>query len=198
LGPREHSGNAVEVAQRYVVYNASMPDSQPQRRRFRFSLRTFLLAFTAIALWLGWNAHLVQRRKDFIASLPWPYVATPHPQRDAPQPIAYAYQLQAKFEAVFLFIRQLDPPPSERTWAPTAPHKTRDATASDVPWIRRLLGDTPYCLIAYHPGPPIDRASSLFPEATVMVADEPWRWPGIKVSRNGFGRWIYAYADRKD
>jgi hypothetical protein len=172
----------------------------PQRRRwFRFSLRTFLLVFTAVAVWLGWNVYVVRQRREFIATLPWPYVATAYPERNVkPGPVLSAYQLQGKFEAVLIFIRQLDPPPSERTWAPTAPHETRDATASDVSWIRRLLGDTPYCLIAYYPGPSIDRASALFPEATIMVADEPWPWPGIKVSRIAGGRWRYDYTARRE
>ena len=36
---------------------------RPKRRLFRFSLRTFLVLFTAFAIWLGWNVHQVQRRK---------------------------------------------------------------------------------------------------------------------------------------
>jgi hypothetical protein len=187
------SGKAVAIAKCCVGYNAAMPSAQPQRRRwFRFSLRTFLVAFTAVAVWLGW-------RKDFIASLPWPYVARAYPEREArPPSVVSAYQLQAKFEAVLIFIRQLDPPPSERTWAPTAPHATREPTASGVPWIRRLLGDTPYYLIAYYPGPSMDRASALFPEATILVADKPWPWPGIKVSEKAVWGWTYEYADRLD
>jgi hypothetical protein len=148
-----------------------------------------------VAVWLGWNVHLVQRRRDFIAALPWPYVATAYPEPNAKLgPVFNAYQLQAKLEAVSIFLRQLNPPPSERTWAPTAPHKTREPTASGVSWIRRLLGDKPYSLIAYYPGPSMERASALLPEATIMVADDPWPWSEIKVSRNAGGRWTYRYA----
>ena len=32
------------------------------RRRFSFSLRTLLILFTVLAVWLGWNAHFVQQR----------------------------------------------------------------------------------------------------------------------------------------
>lgn len=185
-------------------YNAAMTDApSPQRRRryLRFSLRTFIAAFTVVAVWLGWNVFVVKQRREFIASLPWPYVAAAYPDLDAKPPFV-PYQRQAiafpEFDAILIFIRQLNPPPSERTWAPTASHETREPAASGVPWIRRLLGDTPYHVIAYYPGPSMDRASSLFPEAKIMVADEPWPWPGIKVSRNAVGRWSYQYAWSKD
>ena len=43
----------------------------PKRRWFRFSLKWLLIAVTAIALWLGWNAYCVHQRAivgDFITS----------------------------------------------------------------------------------------------------------------------------------
>jgi hypothetical protein len=48
-----------------------MPDA-PKLRRFRFGLRTFFIALTAMALWLGWNAYQVQQRgrmEQYVESL---------------------------------------------------------------------------------------------------------------------------------
>jgi len=36
----------------------------PKGQWFRFSLRTLFILFTAVAIWLGWNAFLVQRRAE--------------------------------------------------------------------------------------------------------------------------------------
>jgi hypothetical protein len=34
------------------------------KSRFRFTLRAFLLVIAAVALWLGWNAHQVNKRRE--------------------------------------------------------------------------------------------------------------------------------------
>jgi hypothetical protein len=42
----------------------------PKKRRwFRFSLRTMFVAFTLVAVWLGWNVHIVRQRKAKLAEL---------------------------------------------------------------------------------------------------------------------------------
>ena len=41
----------------------------PARRRwFRFSLRGLLVALTVVAVWLGWNVHVVRQRKAALAA----------------------------------------------------------------------------------------------------------------------------------
>jgi hypothetical protein len=39
------------------------------RRWPRFSLRMMFVAFTVVAVWLGWNVHVVQQRKAKLAEL---------------------------------------------------------------------------------------------------------------------------------
>src|SRR5262245_40780517 len=41
----------------------------PDRRRFRFSLRTMFVALTVVAVWLGWNVSLVRQRRELLAEL---------------------------------------------------------------------------------------------------------------------------------
>ena len=38
----------------------------PKRRWFRFSLRTLFVVVTVLCLWLGWNVHQVQQRKEWL------------------------------------------------------------------------------------------------------------------------------------
>ena len=35
----------------------------PNRRWLRFSLRTMFVAFTVVAIWLGWNVQIMQQRR---------------------------------------------------------------------------------------------------------------------------------------
>ena len=41
----------------------------PKRRWFRFSLRTMFVAHTVVAVWLGWNGHVVQQRREMRKTL---------------------------------------------------------------------------------------------------------------------------------
>jgi hypothetical protein len=44
-------------------------DGPPTRRRwFQFGVGTMLLLVTAFALWLAWEKHCIQERRDFLAS----------------------------------------------------------------------------------------------------------------------------------
>jgi len=40
-------------------------DEAPKRRRFRFSLRTLFIATTLLAIWFGWQVHIVRERQDW-------------------------------------------------------------------------------------------------------------------------------------
>jgi hypothetical protein len=40
--------------------------SQLHGRRFRYSLRTFLIIITLFCVWLGWNAHQVRERQRML------------------------------------------------------------------------------------------------------------------------------------
>jgi hypothetical protein len=39
---------------------------KPSRRVFQFSLRTFLVLFTALAIWLGWQANRLRRQAEAV------------------------------------------------------------------------------------------------------------------------------------
>jgi hypothetical protein len=144
----------------------------PNRRWFRFSLRTFLVAFTAVAVWLGWNVHLVQRRKDFIASLQAPYVAIANPE---PSLDPLLHQQMQKVRAILaghrVFANRQRINRRLLGWH-SLPYETREPQSPTLPWIRRLLGDESYWVVSYVYGPPTDRACELFPEATVMGATD--------------------------
>ncbi len=43
--------------------------SRPKRRRFRYSLRTFLIVVTAICLWLGWKIRAAREQQRTIAAI---------------------------------------------------------------------------------------------------------------------------------
>ena len=45
-----------------------MTDSPTRRRCIRFSLRGLLIVVTLVAVWLGWNVHVIRQRK---AALAW-------------------------------------------------------------------------------------------------------------------------------
>lgn len=134
------------------------------RRGLRFSLRTLLVAFTAVAVWLGLNVRLVQRRRDFIASLPAPASARKYwgEVSAAEKPFLMADDISAVFRLPHLGYD-------------TVPYTVHEPTASgELSWIRRQLGDQSYCQITYYPGPSAEAARQLFPEARIMVADDPW------------------------
>ena len=45
----------------------------PETSRLKFGLRTLFIAFTVIAVWLGWNVHHVRQRwrmEQYVSSLP--------------------------------------------------------------------------------------------------------------------------------
>jgi hypothetical protein len=43
----------------------------PHRRAVRVGLLTFLLAFSIVAIWLGWNANIVRQRRAMVAEEQW-------------------------------------------------------------------------------------------------------------------------------
>ena len=38
----------------------------PARRRFQFRLRTVFVVVTLLAVWMGWQAHIVRHRKEML------------------------------------------------------------------------------------------------------------------------------------
>jgi hypothetical protein len=160
---------------------------EPKRRWFRFSLRTMFLVCTVVAVWLGWNVHLVRQRRAFIENLPERSVfrirANVFREMPVPPPQSVRDALERQFfewaiDDVFLWpSKDHRDPFSHRlpstTFQPSAPR--------ELNWLRQWLGDQPYSLIAYFPGPAAERARALFPEAVIMVADEPWpEWTGSR------------------
>jgi hypothetical protein len=51
-----------------VAVQLAMPTA-PKRRWLRFSIRTMFVAFTVVAMWLGWNVHAVRQRQAKLAEL---------------------------------------------------------------------------------------------------------------------------------
>ena len=59
----------------------------PNRRRLRFSLRTMLVAFTVVAMWLVWNVHRIRQRRVALddPSRYWPTLIEPASSLPGPQ-----------------------------------------------------------------------------------------------------------------
>src|SRR5262249_12275620 len=73
-------------------------------------------------------------------------------------------------------------------------HRTYEPSETvELSWLRRQLGDQPYSYIVYCPGPPGEEAKRLFEEAIIVVANEPWPWPGIRVTKTEDGGWREHY-----
>lgn len=163
-------------------YNAAMR-FVPPRRWFRFSLRTFLLAVAGIAVWLGGNMSLVRQRREFIENLPTP--ATYRIRRDLfrkiSQPVPADLRALMEKNRIDSAIDTAFRWPSKDRRDPRSqllPYTIRHPTApQDIPWLRGAMGDEPYSLIACFEGPLAERARELFPEAMILVAEQPRNEP---------------------
>jgi hypothetical protein len=111
----------------------------PKRRRFRFSMRTMIVAFTVIAVWLCWNVRVVQQRKELWASLTSQGLVETH--------------IVARTSGV---MRWVSYPPSSRGILP------------DLSLIRQVLGDELRPSIVYSGSDP-ELVHSVFPEAVIML-----------------------------
>jgi hypothetical protein len=146
-----------------------------KRRWFRFRLRTMLVAFTVVAVWLGWNVWLVSARKAFVENLPDRTVALA--RREVPSMRPHVHEALSRqyfdsaIDAAFRWPSK-DPYDPRSRRLPYATH--RPSTAGELSWLRRMLGDKPYLIIACFPGAAAERALKLFPEATIVIANEPW------------------------
>ncbi len=117
----------------------------------RFSLRTLLLATTLVALWLGWNHRVVQRRLE-------------------------ARQLILQDGGVVFVQRQSKVFPLAADGQPTiASGLTYDLIGQSprITWVRRLLGDDTVDLVMIRPaaGNRISRSevAAAFPEADILT-----------------------------
>jgi hypothetical protein len=124
---------------------------QLRRRRLRFSLRTLFVLTTLVAVWLGWNQHVVQRRLA-----------------------ARALILQ---DGGVVFVRRDCTalpigPDGKPAFARGLMYDLIDSEPS-VPWVRRLLGDETVDLVMLRSGIENGMAqkevSLAFPEADILT-----------------------------
>ncbi|QDT74553.1 hypothetical protein [Lacipirellula limnantheis] len=125
--------------------------------RPRFTLRVMLVATAIVAVWLGWNVSVVQRRKLALESNSTLSKWHEEPARplcdvdffvDDPEPRtnpASAYDLG--------YVRL----------PPTAPFR--------VSTLRKWMGDQPVWQIRYTPGEAPEKMQQLFPEAIIAYKD---------------------------
>ena len=131
------------------------------RRWLCFGLPTVFAAFTAIAVWLGWNASIVHQRKALLASLDKDgcysianhddFMA--HGSWDVSYSMFDVYAAAAVGHATRYTFHQ-----------PVAPF--------EMPSVRRWMGDELRWLIAYRPGPDLKEVQRVFP-ATLLLLVEP-------------------------
>jgi hypothetical protein len=124
----------------------------PKRRFLRFNLRTMFVAFTVVAVWLGWNLRIVREREATLRLL-----------READ--FAYSELQDTPRGAQLEVARQ-----RELTQLRRRPYDEFPPTASpQLSMLRRWLGDRPVRLIIYQPGTGLVDVQSLFPEAMVYA-----------------------------
>jgi hypothetical protein len=139
----------------------------PKRRWFRFSLRTLFVVVTVIGIWLGWNFNTAQRRraaldKARVASendiVPWAIATAP----DAPD------QMDSRLAAL----------------AASKECRRRGFSTMDrhISAIRRWMGDEPIGLAVFFSEPDFELFRSYFPEATVLLFEDPESYLAAKRS----------------
>jgi hypothetical protein len=120
------------------------PASATKRRWFQFTLRTLFVVVTAFACWLGWNAQTVHRR-----------ARARHGIEASGGEFIYS-PLQPTWRVVFQ--RPI--------------HGDSVDYAYEVPWVRRILGDSPARIIFFDRRAPTDeelQQTAYFPEAIVCT-----------------------------
>jgi hypothetical protein len=126
-------------------------ETAPKRRWLRFSLRTMFVAFTGVAVWLGWNLHIVRLRRAAIEA--WS-------ERWSPSNVT-----------VWTVTAALEKGPLYGEKNPIIPQ---------VPWIRHLLGDEAVSTVILTWDVTEDARISvreLSPEATVEELAKPFDAP---------------------
>lgn len=121
-------------------------------RWLRFNLRTFLLAFSIAAIWLGWNLFVVEHRQRVLSDL--------GKKVDAMQ-VVESYGIPADGKGMVDWMRTYQHLPMGAVYAePTAPRQ--------LPWLRRTLGDKPYLYLAVYDPELIPTIRRWFPEAVCV------------------------------
>jgi ABC-type phosphate/phosphonate transport system permease subunit len=129
-----------------------MTDHAPNRRRFRWSLRTMFVIVMGFACWLEWNVHQVHTRKQLIR---------------------WAGNKGVTFNE--LTAVNLHPPLEKR--GAFAPLRGRSPQAKGIGWLRStLLGDQPVEVI-WIPGvwrneTEAVQISKVFPEAKIIIGED--------------------------
>jgi hypothetical protein len=118
---------------------------QSRRRRFRFSLRTMFLLLTAVCLWLGWNVQIVQER-NFMRH-------------------------EIRRNGGYLILEHTVQHPLDANDNQVMGNRTFNIQghARQIPFVRRLLGDTPVQLIQVRRKVEVAGTRRVFPECKVVV-----------------------------
>lgn len=114
----------------------------PNRRWFRFSLRTLFVLVTVLCVWLGWYANLVGQRQSLL------------PEIEAENEAWTRVKEKAFHAGKDLLVGRLI------RFGPAPPAK--------IPFVRTLLGDKACRLIERHTEADARKMIGFFPEATVI------------------------------
>ena len=119
-------------------------------RWLRFNLRTFLLAFSAVAIWLGWNVFVVEHRERVLSDL--------------------GKQVDAKFLGDYVPADGKGMVKLTREWngLPIGAVYAEPTSSQRLSWIRRRLGDKPYLYLAVYDPELIPTIRRWFPEAVCV------------------------------
>jgi hypothetical protein len=117
------------------------------------------VAFTVLAVWLGWNASIVHRRRALLALLSNDGCYSVADEAHAPQaPEGASFSMMDVYAA--------------QAVGHATDYSFHQPTAQlTVPRVRRWMGDEPRWLIAYRPGPHISEVKRLFPETLILLVE---------------------------
>jgi hypothetical protein len=120
------------------------------------------VAFTVVAVWLGWNVHVVRQRFAFLDHID----ATGQMHGRLHPPFPDAGEMKAMAMDVPLIAQETFGEESYTQYPPLSP--------GPLSTVRLWLGDQPCLYIAYWSGPDTDRIRRLFAEAIILVSDRPY------------------------
>ncbi|HEY2837554.1 MAG TPA: hypothetical protein VGJ26_00275, partial [Pirellulales bacterium] len=140
------------------------------------SLRTFLLALTALCVWLGWNANIVQQRKAMRSQEPTERAESGHSEflfLNVCRPLPNYVEKQHMRSTRMFGKKEILIPPTISEGVTIIHDLRKQASPPTGPWklsgVRQWLGDELTELVIVFDQEHYDQARARFPEASVYL-----------------------------
>jgi hypothetical protein len=147
-----------------------------KRRWLQFSLRTMFVLWTAVAVWLAWNVHVVRERRMLRDELSTRGLASFYRPADLRELKAHrladlrelkAQERRLLASQLFSVDVQYKQSLGRRVYVPA--YEGLPATDDGVSWMRSWMGDQEIATITLDAPIELPRVQRLFPEATIRV-----------------------------